>query len=255
MKKNFISLKKYEKKIKLGFFTSKGGVSKGNYFSLNCSKSSGDLVNNIKKNINLSIKNLKIEDKKLKLINQIHSNKIYDISKKNFQNQFSGDGLLTKDKDIALGVLTADCAPIFLFDKSSNIICCLHAGWKGTLSNITRQGIKKFKSKNIKTQDIIAIIGPCLAFKNFEVDTNFKLQFLKKENLYSNYFKYKNKNKDLFDLRGLINFQLKNEGVKEIHNIRLDTYKKSRLFFSHRRTIHKGKINTGRMINIISFSD
>ena len=211
IKKNFINLKNLEKKINIGFFTSKGGVSKGNYLSLNCNENSKDLKNNINRNINIAVKNLGIKNKNLKLINQIHSNKIYSISNKNFNKQYYGDGLITKDKNIALAVLTADCVPIFIFDVKKKIICCLHSGWKGGLLNIVKKGINRFKNNGIKNSDIIVVVGPCLSYQNFEVNKNFKSKFLKKNMHYLNFFKYKNRNKDLFDLRGLINFQLKSE--------------------------------------------
>ncbi len=255
MYKNFINLKKLEEKINFGFFTSKGGVSKGNYFSLNCSKSNKDLKKNVIKNIKIATKNLGIQNKKLILINQIHSNKIISITKKNFKKKFYGDGLITNNKNLALGVLTADCAPIFIFDIHKSTICCLHSGWKGSLSNIVEKSIKKLKINKIKTSNLIAVVGPCIGFKNYEVDKSFKVNFKNKNIMYLKYFKSKNKNKDFFDLRGLINFQLKKQGIRKIYNIRKDTYSNNNLFFSHRRSVHKNMISTGRMINIISLRD
>ena len=253
MPKKYFNLKKFEKKINFGFFKAKGGVSKGEYSSLNCSSSNKDKKYNVKKNINIALKSLGIENKKLKLINQIHSKRIYEITNKNYKNHFDGDGLITRDKNLALGVLTADCAPIFIFDSKYTTICCLHAGWKGTLLNIISKCVKKLNNEK-KINILVAIVGPCLGSKNFEVDKSFKHKFISKNKLYSNYFIYKNKDKDLFDLRGLINFQLKNEGVNQIYNINRNTYK-SNLFFSHRRATHQNKIHTGRMINIISLID
>ncbi len=255
MAKNYINIKKLEKKINIGFFTSMGGVSKGNYSSLNCSRSSKDNINYVNKNINIAIKQLGIKNKKLKLISQIHSDKTYFITKKNYKKKIYGDGLISRDKNISLGVLTADCAPIFIFDKKESVICCLHSGWRGTLQNIVGKTIRKLKNKKIKLNDIIVIIGPCLGVQNYEVDKNFKVKFVEKDRYYLNFFKSKNKMKDLFDLRGLINFQIKYEGVSNIYNIKKDTYKHSQSFFSHRRALHQNKVNTGRLINIISFRD
>ena len=59
-----------------------------------------------------------------------------------------------------------------IFDKKKSIVCCLHSGWKGALNNIVSKGIKKIKRKKIKSQNIIVIVGPCLGFNNFEVDTD-----------------------------------------------------------------------------------
>ncbi len=255
MQTNYIYIKNLEKKINIGFFTSKGGVSKGNFHSLNCNRNSNDKKNNVKNNIKIALKKLCLEKKKLKLISQIHSNKVYLINNKNYKDVHNGDGLITTVKDIALGILTADCAPIFIFDKNKKVICCLHSGWKGTLSNIVKESIIKLKKRGIKTCELIAIVGPCLGIKNFEVHKDFKKKFIKKNHYYSTFFKFKNKNKDLFDLRAIINHQLKIEGIDKVYNIKKDTYKNSHIFFSHRRSTHKNNVDGGRMINIISFRD
>ena len=252
---NFININKFVDIVNLGFFTSKGGISKGDFNSLNCSKSNDDKKNNVSKNIKIALNALGIEKKRLKLINQIHSNKIFFINNNNLNKDIFGDGLITENKNIALGILTADCAPIFIFDKKKSIVCCLHSGWKGALNNIVSKGIKKIKRKKIKSQNIIVIVGPCLGFNNFEVDKKFKLKFIKKNKSYQKFFKSKNRNKDIFDLRNLINFQISKEGINNVFNIRKDTYKNSHIFFSHRRATHQNKIQTGRMINIISLRD
>ena len=252
---NFININKFVDIVNLGFFTSKGGISKGDFNSLNCSKSNDDKKNNVSKNIKIALNALGIEKKRLKLINQIHSNKIFFINNNNLNKDIYGDGLITENKNIALGILTADCAPIFIFDKKKSIVCCLHSGWKGALNNIVSKGIKKIKRKKIKSQNIVVIVGPCLGFSNFEVDKKFKLKFIKKNKSYQKFFKSKNRNKDIFDLRNLINFQISKEGINNVFNIRKDTYKNSHIFFSHRRATHQNKIQTGRMINIISLRD
>ena len=252
---NFININKFVDIVNLGFFTSRGGISKGDFNSLNCSKSNDDKKNNVSKNIKIAINALGIKKKRLKLINQIHSNKIFFINNNNLNKDIYGDGLITENKNIALGILTADCAPIFIFDKKKSIVCCLHSGWKGALNNIVSKGIKKIKRKKIKSQNIIVIVGPCLGFNNFEVDKKFKLKFIKKNRSYQKFFKSKNRNKDIFDLRNLINFQISKEGINNVFNIRKDTYKNSHIFFSHRRATHQNKIQTGRMINIISLRD
>lgn len=252
---NFININKFVDIVNLGFFTSKGGISKGDFNSLNCSKSNDDKKNNVSGNIKIALNALGIEKKRLKLINQIHSNKIFFVNNNNLNKDIYGDGLITENKNIALGILTADCAPIFIFDKKKSIVCCLHSGWKGALNNIVSKGIKKIKRKKIKSQNIIVIVGPCLGFSNFEVDKKFKLKFIKKNRSYQKFFKSKNRNKDIFDLRSLINFQISKERIDNVFNIRKDTYKNSHIFFSHRRATHQNKIQTGRMINIISLRD
>ncbi len=253
--RKYLNIKKLENEINIGFFTKQGGFSKGKYNSLNCNLSSNDNKYNVKKNIKFCLEALNIQNKKLKLIKQIHSNSIRLIDNKNYEKLLSGDGLITSNNEIALGVLTADCMPIFLFDKQKKYICCLHSGWKGALKNIVSKSLMFFNKKKIKNEDLIVVLGPCISFKKFEVDKNFKKKFINKNTKYKKFFKNKNRNKDLFDLRGLIKLQFLSMGVTNIYSINKDTYKNDKTFFSYRRSCHSNNGETGRMINIISFKD
>ena len=126
------------KHIKHGFFNKKGGKSKGIYKSLNCGIGLSDSNKNVKKNLNIVCKKINCSSRKLILLNQIHSNKFYFI-KKNFKfnnKKLNGDALITNVKNIALGVLTADCVPILIYDKYLKIISIIHAGWKGAYIGI-----------------------------------------------------------------------------------------------------------------------
>jgi len=166
------------------------------------------------------------------------------------------DGMITRDRDINIAVLTADCCPIFLFDDDSSFISCLHAGWKGCYLDIVENALKKIKKIQPNTKKINAIIGPCLDKNNFEVSSNFKEKFLKKNSSYKKFFiKGKKKDKNLFNMRGLIKSQLKDNGILKIEDLDLDTYSNKDLFYSHRRSTHKNTLPTGRMINIIGFTN
>ena len=122
-------LKKF-KNIKHCFFSRRGGFSKGLYKSLNCGKGSKDNKKNILKNLNYVSKKMKIKKKKLILMHQTHSNKVIEIKKNNLRRKIKSDAMITRLRGLALGVLTADCVPILLFDSKSNIIGCIHAGWR-----------------------------------------------------------------------------------------------------------------------------
>ena len=256
LKKNnfFIHEKIQPKKIYYGFFTRQGGFSKKKLNSLNFKLIIGENKNNIKKNINIAKTNIGLKNHKIKFINQIHSNKVSIITKKNFRSKTTADASISFDNDIALAVLTADCAPIFLFDNKYNMICAIHVGWKGCLNNIIENTINKISKKNIYKKNLIAIIGPCLDKKSFEVDNKFKSNFIKKKKLYDNFFKINYSTKKIFfDMRALINFQLKKSSIGKIYNIKIDTYSNKNLFYSHRLATHDN-VATGRMINIIGFA-
>ena len=234
----YTSKKKYNKNILFGFFT------KNNYNSLS-----------LKDNFDKSKKQLCLKKHSLKILNQKHTNKVITLNKKILKLEIEGDGIITKEKNIAIGIMTADCAPIFIFDSDSSFICCLHSGWKGCLLNIVDSAFNKIRKIQKSNEKIYAIIGPCLNKKNFEVSLDFRKSFITKNTEYDKYFRINSVNKKYyFDMRGLINFQLKNIGLKNIDNINLDTYENRELFHSHRRSFHEKSLPAGRMINIIGFN-
>ena len=173
------------------FFSRNGGFSIGIYKSLNCGQGSKDSKKSVNKNLALVSRMMKVDVKKLFLMYQTHSNKVVIINKKNRNlRKFNSDAIITKIKGIALGVVTADCAPIILYDAQNHIIGCIHAGWKGALSGIIENTIKKFKSLNSKNK-IYAAIGPCIGVKSYEVDSVFYKRFILKSKKNYIYFKKK----------------------------------------------------------------
>jgi len=252
IKKNYLSINKI--KIQHGFFTRLNGLSKNNFNSLNCSISNGDNKKIVLKNRSIAMKNLNLEKKKLVLIKQTHSSKVIMINKNNLNKNLEADGMITSLNYVVLGILTADCAPIFIFDNSNKFVCSLHSGWKGTLNNISKKAILLFEKYDINRNNLSAIIGPCLGFNNYEVEKDFEKKFINKDINYSQFFKRKNNIKSYFNIRGLINYQLKELGLNKVYNINRDTYSNKNLFFSHRRSNHEGDQTSGRLINLISLT-
>ena len=236
------------KNIEHGFFNNLGGVSSGIYKSLNCGIGSYDNKKNVIKNLKIVSKKIGIK-KKLILLNQLHSNKIYFINKLS-KKKLLGDGLITSIKGIAIGILTADCAPILFYDYKKNIIGAAHAGWKGAYKKIGKKMINCFKKKGSKLSDIFAVIGPCISQNNYEIKNDFKKKFLKQSTINKKHFKVI-KNQTYFDLKSYIFKQLKNAGINNVEIIKKDTFDPKNKFFSARRSL-KRKINDyGRNISII----
>ena len=234
--------------IKHGFFNNRGGVSSGIYKSLNCGIGSNDNKKNIIKNIKIVSKKIGTK-KKLILLHQLHGNKIFFVNKISKKKLF-GDGLITNTRNLAIGILTADCAPILFFEPKKNIIGVAHAGWKGAYKKIGLKMINYFKKKGSKLNDIFAVIGPCISQNNYEVKNDFRAKFLKESPKNRKHFKII-KNKIYFDLKGHIFRQLKDAGINNIEIIKKDTFNPKNNFFSARRSI-KNKINDyGRNISII----
>ena len=251
--KNYFYFKGFNNRnIKYGFFSKLGGFSKDEYYSLNCSLNTEDDKSIVEKNIKIAKESLGFKNHKIKFLKQVHSNKVETIDNNNLNLFIEADGSITKNNKIALAILTADCAPVFIFDKNETFICSLHIGWKGCLKNIIQSSINKIQLMKLNSSELVAIIGPCLDKNNFEVKKNFMTNFISQNHSYKKFFLLEKNNKILFDMRGLINFQLNNLNVKFIYNIDIDTYNNA-LFFSHRKSCHENLPKTGRMINIIGF--
>jgi hypothetical protein len=179
----------------------------------------------------------------------LHSKKIFFTNKISKKKLF-GDGLITNTKQLAIGILTADCAPILFFDPKKNIIGAVHAGWKGAHKKIVKKMINCFKKKGSKSNDIFAVIGPCISQNNYEVKNDFKAKFLKQSSENMKHFKII-KNKIYFDLKGYVFKQLKNAEINNIEIIKKDTFNSKNNFFSARRSLKKKINDYGRNISII----
>ena len=241
-------LKKF-KNIKHGFFNREGGFSKGIYKSLNCGLGSKDDKEIVRKNIKKVCKKLGCDKENIILLNQIHSSIVHKITKVP-KKKLKGDSLITSKKGVALGILTADCAPVFIYDPANNLIGALHAGWKGAFKQIISKTLKNFISKGSNLNNLIAVVGPCINRRNYEVKRDFLNKFITKKKSNKKFFKYKD-NKIFFSLSDYIKECFLNLGVKNIEIIKKDTYLLSNNFFSARRSI-KNKLNDyGRNISVI----
>ena len=241
-------LKKF-KEIKHCFFSRRGGFSKGIYKSLNCGRGSNDKKKTIQRNLNYVSKKMRINSDNLILMHQTHSNKVQEINKKNFRRTVYSDSIITRMNQIALGVVTADCVPILVFDKKNKIIGCIHAGWKGALKGIIKNTILKMKKLHFRNE-LYASIGPCIGKKNYEVDNDFFKKFVLKSKKNLRYFSKKNKKKKFFNLRKFVSDKLLEMKVK-IDHVNLDTFKETNLFFSYRRSTFLKQTDYGRCISVI----
>ena len=237
------------KQIKHCFFSRKNGFSNGIYKGLNCGKGSKDKKGNIKKNLNYVAKKMNVERDKLILMHQTHSNRVVEIKKHNYKNKVFADAMITKMRGISLGVVTADCVPILLYDIKNEIVGCIHAGWKGAFLGIIKNTISKIK-KISSNNNIYACVGPCIGKKSYEVDKNFYKMFLAKSKNYKIYFSNKNKKKKLFNLRKFVTDKLVKSNI-EVDQVDRDTFVEKSNFFSYRRSYKLKHKDYGRGISTI----
>ena len=196
------------------------------------------------------MKKINSKRKKVFLPKQIHSNKFYSIPKKISNKRIKCDAIITSQKRIPIGVLTADCAPIIIFDPKRMFISIVHAGWKGAFKEIVKKVITFFKKKGSNVKDLIVVIGPCISVKNYEIKKDFLKKFLKKDKKNKIYFKFSH-NKIFFDLRKYISFQVKSFGINKLEIINKDTFSRKNSYFSARRSLVKKEKDYGRNISLI----
>ncbi len=243
-----------KKKSDHAFFSRKNGKSKGVYKSLNCGLGSNDNKKAINQNLNIIKK--KIKSKFLFLVKQHHSNKIIEIKKipKNTKEIRLGnaDGIFTNLNNVAIGILTADCAPVLFIDKNNEYICCVHAGWKGAFKNIIKNAISKFKKNKILAKDIKVCIGPCISKKSYEVQNDFYRRFIRNNKKFGKCFSFF-RNKIYFDLRLFIIIKLIESKIPKLNisNINMDTFSNVSLFYSYRRSRLKLEKDYGRNLSLI----
>ena len=240
------------KSIKHGFFNKLGGKSTGIYKSLNCGSGSLDDKKNIFKNLETVESKIKTNSHKIILLNQIHSNKFYYIDKKAKLNnyRFKGDALITNRLNTPIGILTADCAPILLFDSKNKMVAAIHAGWKGAYKGILKKVLKFMIEKGCTAEGITAVVGPCISLENYEVKQDFIKKFIKKD-IKTKFFFKKIRGRNYFNLNEYIANQLISLGVKKIEVINKDTFNIKNNFFSARRSKSYNENDYGRNISVI----
>ncbi|MBU5590915.1 peptidoglycan editing factor PgeF [Clostridium sp. MSJ-4] len=182
--------------------------------------------------------------KEVGFLNQTHSDVI--INYNNVNNQ-DGDALICKEKKLAIGVFTADCAPILIFDKGTNGFAAVHSGWRGTVDLILLKTLNTMKKVyGSKGEDIVALIGPHNKVCCYEVGEEVRNAFKEKDF-------YKDKkifNQNNLDIERCLKYQLRDFGVLEenIFTDNLCTYcEKPYKFHSYR----KQKNNSGRSFSFI----
>jgi YfiH family protein len=162
------------------------------------------------------------------------------------------DGMVTKERGIALGVLTADCAPVLFVDSAAGVIGAAHAGWRGAISGILENTVKAMEDLGALRKNMRAAIGPCIWQTSYEVGPEFPAPFLAENPAHKKYFRPAFKSdRTMFDLPGYVRGKLHDLGVPDVEPSPADTFADETRFFSYRR----GPENAGRMIAAIVHHD
>jgi len=231
--------------IRHGFLTRRGGVSSPPYASLNLSESNGDREESVLKNKQRAAEVFDFDPKRLILLNQIHQDKILLIKEplSALPPVLEYDAMITDTPNTFLGILTADCLPIFIVDREKKVIAAIHAGRNGTALHITSKVLKRMKEDfGCSSTDFIIALGPSIGPCCYEIDEKV---FVPGWDPFST---SKGKGRWMVDLVRINVSQFGKEGIKreQIFRINLCTSCHSDLFFSYRK-----EVQTGRQLSFI----
>lgn len=186
---------------------------------------------------------------------QVHSADVVTVD-----GPFSGerprvDGIVTATPGIAVAVLAADCGPILFADPEARVVGAAHAGWPGALAGVAESTIEAMIALGAERGRILAALGPSISQANYEVGPEFHARFVEADPANAAWFAPSDKDGHfMFDLNGYTIDRMRRAGI-QAEGLGRCTYADEELFFSYRRTTHRGEPDYGRQISAISLED
>jgi YfiH family protein len=235
-----------------GFLGRRGGVSTGVHAGLNVGTGSADDAAAIAENRRRATDAV-LPGARLATVYQIHSaDAVTIIDPYDERLRPRADAMVTDRPGIALGILTADCAPVLLADRTAGVVGAAHAGWKGAIGGVTDSTILAMETLGARRERIVAAIGPCIARASYEVDDGFARRFGEADPANERFFSPGRPGHHQFDLPAYVAHRLASAGIGRVEICGLDTYGDADRFFSFRRATHRSEPDYGRQISIIA---
>lgn len=235
-----------------GFLGRRGGVSQGICAGLNVGLGSSDDRDAIQANRQLAVGAV-APGCQLVTVFQVHSVDAIAVTHP-FPDDARphADAMVTDRSGLALGILTADCAPVLLADRSAGVIGAAHAGWKGAVGGVIESTVSAMEKLGARRDAIVAAVGPAIARRSYEVDDGFHRRVTEIDPEFDRFFSGGRAGHHQFDLEGFVAARLFAAGVGQVEALGLDTYSDADRFFSYRRATHRGEPDYGRQISIIA---
>ena len=239
-----------------GWFTREGGVSEGPLASLNCGFGSDDDATRVAENRARALAALDLAPDRLCTVYQTHSARAVMVEAPEAPGETpEADALVTTRPDLALGVLTADCAPVLLADPAARVVAAAHAGWKGALTGILEAAVEAMAQAGAAPERIVAVIGPSIGRASYEVGPEFPEPFLAHDPADADLFAAGQAGHFYFDLAGYAARRLRRLGLARIEALELDTCAEPARFFSYRRASRAGEPGYGRLLSTIALRE
>lgn len=245
-----------------GFFTRLGGVSEGIYHGLNIGVGSADDPARVRENRGRAMAALGLPAEALSTLYQIHSADVVHLTEPlGLEGLPKGDALVTDRPGLALGIATADCAPVLFADPTAQVIGACHSGWGGAFKGVVETTVEAMAALGADRDRIIAVLGPCIHQTSYEVGPEFKERFLERDPQTEQFFTPSDKDGHFrFDLPGFVLDRMKAAGVGRVGHVAEDTYSNPDRFYSYRRATHNqetdetGKVDYGRLLSTIALT-
>lgn len=232
------------------FLSKSGGVSSGIYQSLNCGSGSNDDPDLVLENRRIAAE--MIAARRITPVvscYQIHSAHAVEVTEDWGNDRPKADAMVTKHPGIILGILTADCTPVLFEDQAAGVVGAAHAGWKGAHGGVIESTVALMEKLGASRENTVAVIGPTIAQASYEVGTDFEAQFLDLSGDYAQFFEPgADADHRQFNLPAFVRHQLGAANVGTVHDCAVDTYT-SDVYFSFRRTTHRGEPDYGRQLS------
>lgn len=233
------------------FFTRRGGASSGVYEGLNCGTGSNDQRDVVALNRARAAEALDVHPDRLLSLHQYHSDVVAVAGPEGWSERPRADGVVTAVPGLALGILTADCAPVLFAERETGVVGAAHAGWRGALDGVLEATVEAMVDLGARREAIVAAVGPTISQVAYEVGPEFLERFRDEEEGFERFFAPGRGNRLRFDLPGFVLFRLRSAGIAEAEWIGRCTYSDPGRFFSYRRATHAGDPDYGRMLSAI----
>ena len=235
------------------FLGRRGGVSHGVCAGLNVGLGSADDRASIARNRGLAVAAV-APGARLVTVHQVHSaDAVFAEGPWPDDARPHADAIVTDRPGLALGILTADCAPVLLADAQAKVIGAAHSGWKGALGGVVESVVAAMEALGAERGRIAAAVGPCIARRSYEVDEAFLRRFVKADPDHERFFADGAvPDRRQFDLEAFTVSRLAAAGLGRIEALGEDTYGQPERFFSYRRATHRGEPDYGRQISLIA---
>ncbi|POF62434.1 hypothetical protein CFR73_06835 [Novacetimonas maltaceti] len=237
-----------------GFFTRLGGVSTGPYASLNCSVRSGDDPAALRENRARVARAVGVVPENLLGVTQVHGSDVISVDTPWEEGQGArADAMVCARPGLALGVITADCAPVLFADARGHVVGAAHAGWRGAAAGVLEATVAAMCALGCRAGDIRAIVGPCIARDSYEVGDDMRDAVLALDGAAGAFFApARRQGHYQFDLPGFCVERLRGAGVGQARALGVDTLTDEARFFSHRRRTLAGGGKIGHQISVIT---